>query len=418
MQKPDVLVVGAGAAGLMAAGTAASRGLTVWLAEKNAAPGKKLGITGKGRCNLTNDCIIPLFLENVPTNPRFLYGALNRFSPADTKAFFEGLGVPLKTERGRRVFPQSDKASDIVDALTNWVTQTGVYTIRGSAERLLTRAGHAAGVQMSDGRRIEAKQVILCCGGASYSSTGSNGSGYRIAAEAGHTILPLKPSLVPLTCAGEECRDMMGLSLRNVSCTFYDNVRKKEVHREFGEMLFTHFGVSGPIILSASAHLREMSVGRYRMDIDLKPALSLEKLDARLLRDISAHPARAFSNALTDLLPHKLIPVVVQRSGIPAFTKCGEITREQRHDLIHLLKAFSFTITGSRPLEEAIVTSGGVSTKEVDPRTMQSKKIPGLYFAGEILDVDGYTGGYNLQIAFSTGRVAGENVQGTYAPES
>ncbi|MDD3260978.1 MAG: NAD(P)/FAD-dependent oxidoreductase [Oscillospiraceae bacterium] len=411
MQNPDVIVVGAGAAGLMAAGTAAHRGLQVWLVEKNTQPGKKLAITGKGRCNLTNNCTVQEFLENVPTNPRFLYGALSRFAPADTMAFFEGLGVPLKTERGRRVFPQSDKAADIVKALSGWALGSGVSMVRGSVSRVLTRAGRAAGVQLSDGRRIEAKQVVLCCGGSSYPATGSNGSGCWLAAQAGHSVTPLRPSLVPLNCAGEECRKMMGLSLRNVSCTFYDCTAKKEVYQDFGEMLFTHFGISGPIILSASTRLRNMAVGRYRLDIDLKPALSPEKLDARLLRDISQHPARAFSNALVSLLPHKLIPVAVKRSEISPLTRCCDITREERLALGALLKKFSFTITGFRPIEEAIVTSGGVAVREVDPKTMQSKKVPGLFIAGEMLDVDAYTGGYNLQIAFATGRAAGDNVQ-------
>lgn len=411
MQKPDVIVVGAGAAGLLAAGTAAHRGLSVWLIEKNAQAGKKLEITGKGRCNVTNACSVQTFLENVPTNPRFLYGALSRFSPEDTMAFFESLGVPLKTERGRRVFPQSDKADDIVQALTGWVQNGGVSVLRGSAAKLLLRAGKAAGVRLSDGREVEAGQVILCCGGASYPATGSTGAGYKLAAEVGHTVTPLYPSLVPLTCEGDTCRELMGLSLRNVACRFYDCEKKKYVHEEFGEMLFTHFGVSGPIILSASAHLRGMKQGRYRMEIDLKPALSPEKLDARLVRDWSERASRSFSNSLTALLPHKLIPVAVRRSGIVPQTKCSEITRVQRRAFGELLKNFSFSITGFRPLEEAIVTSGGVSVKEVDPKTMQSKKVSGLYFAGELLDVDAYTGGYNLQIAFSTGRLAGESVQ-------
>lgn len=411
MQTPDVVVVGAGAAGLMAAGAAAHRGLSVWLVEKNAQTGKKLAITGKGRCNLTNDCSVQEFLENVPTNPRFLYGALSRFSPEDAKSFFESLGVPLKTERGRRVFPQSNKAEDIVKALTDWGRNGGASLIRGSVNRLLTRAGKVSGIRLSDGREIEAGQVILCCGGASYPLTGSTGAGYKIVAEVGHTIKPLCPSLVPLNCAGEECRKMMGLSLRNISCGVYDCVKKKVIHEEFGEMIFTHFGVSGPIILSASTHMREMAACRYRIDIDLKPALNPKKLDARLVRDLSEHPSRAFSNSLTALLPHKLIPVAVQRSGIPPQTKCGDITRMQRQAFGELLKKFSFTVTGFRPIEEAIITSGGVAVNEVDPKTMQSKKVPGLYLAGEMLDVDAYTGGYNLQIAFATGKLAGENVQ-------
>ncbi|HCM24387.1 MAG TPA: aminoacetone oxidase family FAD-binding enzyme [Ruminococcaceae bacterium] len=408
---PDVIVVGAGAAGLMAAGTAAYRGLDVWLVEKNSKPGKKLQITGKGRCNLTNDCTVQEFLENVPTNPQFLYGALTRFSPADTKTFFEGLGVPLKTERGRRVFPQSDQAEDVVKALTGWVESGGVSIVRGSVCRLLTRAGKAAGVQLTDGRRIEAHQVILCCGGASYPATGSTGAGFQIAQQAGHTIRPLCPSLVPLNCAGEDCGLMAGLTLRNVACKFYDCVKKKVIHEEFGEMSFRPFGVGGPIILSGSAHLRNMSVGRYRIDVDLKPALSPEKLDARLVRDLQERSNQTIVHSLPALLPRQMIHAAVYRSGIPPQTRCGEITREQRRVFGKLLKQFSFTVTGFRPLKEAIVTSGGVAVNEISPQTMQSKIISGLYIAGEMLDVDAYTGGYNLQIAFSTGRLAGENVQ-------
>lgn len=407
---PDAVVVGAGAAGLMAAGVAAQRGLNVWLIEKNAQPGKKLQITGKGRCNLTNDCTLQEFLENVPTNPRFLYGALTRFLPEDTKAFFEGLGVPLKTERGRRVFPQSDKAADVVQALTHWTAQNGVTMIRGSVERILTRAGRAAGVQMTDGRRVDCENVILCCGGVSYPETGSTGVGFRIAEQAGHTIHPLCPSLVPLTCSGEDCCAMKGLTLRNVGLRVYDCVKKKVIHEEFGEMSFKHYGVAGPIILSASAHMRGMAADRYRLDVDLKPALSAEKLDARMQRDIRANPGEDFSHALTLLLPHQMIATTVRRSEIPPQLKCSEVTREQRRSLGALLKQFSFVVTGFRPIEEAIVTSGGVAVNEIDPRTMQSKKVPGLYFAGEMLDVDAYTGGYNLQIAFSTGHLAGESV--------
>lgn len=410
MQKPDLVVVGAGAAGLMAAGTAARRGLTVWLVEKNAKPGRKLAITGKGRCNLTNNCTVQEFLTHVPTNPRFLYSALSRFTPQDCMALFEDLGVPLKTERGRRVFPVSDSAQDVVQALTQYALDAGVLLLRGSARQLLLRAGRATGVQLSDGRRVEGGALLLCCGGASYPATGSNGAGYRLAQQAGHSVTPLRPSLVPLVCEGTDCRDLMGLSLRNVSLCLWDCQKKARVHEELGELLFTHFGLSGPIALSASAHLRDMAPGRYRAEIDLKPGLTLDKLDARLQRDFGERPNRAFANSLGALLPHKLIPVVVRRAGIPPQTPCNALTRAQRHAFGALLKQLPFEVQGFRPLEEAIVTAGGVDVREVDPRSMQSKRLPGLYFAGEILDVDGYTGGYNLQIAFATGRAAGESV--------
>lgn len=413
MRRIDVLVVGAGAAGLMAAGTAAQRGLTVWMVDKNAKPGRKLRITGKGRCNLTNRCTVAEFLEHVPTNPRFLYGALNRFTPADCMAFFEGLGVPLKTERGRRVFPVSDRADDVADALARFALDAGVTLLRGSVARLLTRAGHIDGCLLSDGRRIEATQVILACGGASYPATGSNGAGFRLAAGVGHTIHPLRPSLVPLSCVGEDataCAGMMGLTLRNIGFSVYDTQRRRVLCEDFGELSFCQDGLTGPVVLSASARLKDAKPGRYRGDIDLKPALSPEKLDARLLRDWSAQPRRPFGEALGALLPRNLIPETLRRAGIPAQTPSSDITRPQRRALGALLKQFSFSIAGLHPIEEAIVTAGGVSVQEVDPKTMQSNRVPGLYLAGEMLDVDAYTGGYNLQIAFATGRLAGESV--------
>lgn len=412
MQRIDLLVVGGGAAGLMAAGTAARQGLAVWLVDKNAQLGRKLRITGKGRCNLTNNCTVQAFLEHVPTNPRFLYSALNRFSPADCMAFFEQLGVPLKTERGRRVFPVSDKAGDVADALAKFALDAGVTVLRGSVARLSVRAGHMDGCVLSDGRRIEAARVLLACGGASYPATGSNGAGFRLAAQAGHTVVPLRPSLVPLACGGADsadCAAMAGLTLRNVGFSVHDSRRGRTVYEDFGELAFVQDGLGGPVPLSASTHLREMEPGRYRADIDLKPALPPDKLDARLLRDWHARPQRAFADSLGALLPRNLIPVAVRRSGIPPETPSSDVTRPQRRRLVELLKRFSFTVAGFHPIEEAIVTAGGVSVREVDPRTMESKKVPGLYLAGEILDVDGYTGGYNLHIAFATGRLAGES---------
>lgn len=402
----DIVVVGGGAAGLMAAGYAAELGARVCLVEKMERPGKKLSITGKGRCNVTNNCSRDVCIESVPGNGRFLYGAFSAFSCQDTMAFFEGRGLPLKTERGARVFPVSDKARDVVDTLIRYVEGNGAVFHRGRAVSLFVEDGLLRGVCLENGEKLLAQRVILACGGASYPGTGSNGDGYRLAQEAGHRIVPLKPSLVPLVAAGTDCRDMMGLSLRNIGISVWDTDKKKEVYKDFGELLFTHFGLSGPVILSASSHMRNMSPGRYRVDIDLKPALRPEQLDARLQRDFSQNLNRDFLNSLSALLPRKLIPVAVKRSGIPGGKKCNSITREERLRFGRLLKAFSFEITGFRPIEEAIVTSGGVDVRQVSPHTMESKLLPGLYFAGEMLDVDAYTGGFNLQIAFSTGRAA------------
>lgn len=398
--------MGGGAAGLMAAGYAAELGARVCLVEKMERPGKKLSITGKGRCNVTNNCSRDVCIESVPGNGRFLYGAFSAFSCQDTMAFFEGRGLPLKTERGARVFPVSDKARDVVDTLIRYVEGNGAVFHRGRAVSLFVEDGVLRGVCLENGEKLLAQRVILACGGASYPGTGSNGDGYRLAQEAGHRIVPLKPSLVPLVAAGTDCRDMMGLSLRNIGISVWDTDKKKEVYKDFGELLFTHFGLSGPVILSASSHMRNMSPGRYRVDIDLKPALRPEQLDARLQRDFSQNLNRDFLNSLSALLPRKLIPVAVKRSGIPGGKKCNSITREERLRFGRLLKAFSFEITGFRPIEEAIVTSGGVDVRQVSPHTMESKLLPGLYFAGEMLDVDAYTGGFNLQIAFSTGRAA------------
>ncbi len=409
--KYDVIVVGAGAAGMMAAGTAAGRGLKVCLVEKNSICGKKIRITGKGRCNLTNNCDVRTFISSVPTNGRFLYGAASRFSPRDTMDFFERLGLPLKTERGNRVFPQSDRAADVAEKLVGYVQSSGVEVKNGNVCGLLTKDGSVYGVKLSGGGEIHAKSVILCCGGASYPVTGSDGSGYRLAAEAGHTVEKIRPSLVPLVEDGNDCRGMMGLSLKNISIKAADNKTGRTVYTDFGELLFTHFGLSGPVILSASSHMVNMSPGRYSVFIDLKPALNEEKLDARLLRDFEKYKNRDFINSLQDLLPHKIIPVAVKRSGISAGTKCNSVPRGVRRDFVKLLKSFEIKIKSFRPVEEAIVTSGGVSVREIDPKTMESKLVNGLYFAGEMIDADGYTGGFNLQIAFCTGRLAGNSVK-------
>ena len=410
MKQFDVIVVGGGAAGLMAAGAAASRGLSVGLFDKNQQLGRKVRITGKGRCNVTNNCSVEEVVASCPRGGKFLYGALSAFSPQDTMAFFEGLGVPLKTERGRRVFPVSDNAHQIADALARWAGEAQV--IRQAVTEVLTEDGRAVGVKTAQGA-YHAQGVILCCGGASYPGTGSNGDGYKLASQLGHTIVKPTPSLVPLVERGDWCSRLMGLSLRNCGVKVTQQGKKKPVYEDFGELLFTHFGLSGPTILSASAHLHPMEPGKYTVHIDLKPALSPQQLDQRLLRDLEGHKNKFFANSLEELLPQKLIPVVVERSGIPGETRCNSVTKEQRRALLELLKDFSLEVEGFRPIAEAIVTSGGVSLKEIDPRTMESKRVPGLYFAGELMDADAYTGGYNLQIAFATGRLAGNSVCAT-----
>ncbi|MBS6882752.1 MAG: NAD(P)/FAD-dependent oxidoreductase [Clostridiaceae bacterium] len=399
----NILVIGGGAAGLMAAGTAAENGARVTLLETNEKVGRKLFITGKGRCNVCNNCDIQTVLQNVPVNPRFLYSALGGFSPEDAMAFFTSHGVPLKTERGNRVFPVSDKAADIIDALFTWIKRVGVIIKHTAAERLVIEGVRLAGVQ-AGGALYPADRVIVATGGVSYPQTGSTGDGYRFAKQAGHTVVPPNPSLVPLVTPGG-CEELMGLSLRNVQVTVFEN--SKRIWSEFGEMLFTHFGLSGPLILSASAHMRHFGSKGYHIEIDLKPALDEKTLDKRLLSDFGAHKNSDFINALGGLLPRKLIPAVVRLSQIDPHAKVNGITRQQRAALLHTLKHFLVVVSGKRPVAEAIVTSGGVSVREVDPKTMESKKLPGLYFAGEVLDVDAYTGGFNLQIAWSTGRLAG-----------
>lgn len=407
---PKVLVIGGGAAGLTAAITAAKNGCDTVLLERNEKVGRKIMITGKGRCNVTNDCSeLNALIAAVPVNGRFLYSAFSRFMPQDTMTFFENERVPLKTERGNRVFPESDRASDIVDALFFAAKRAGVDIVCGRAEELIIEDGAVKGAVLQSGERIYAERVIVATGGKSYPQTGSTGDGYRLAAAAGHTVIDPKPSLVPLEAHEGFCSRLQGLSLRNVSISVEDTKTKKQIYSDFGEMIFTHFGVSGPMILSASSHMRQMERGRYKIIIDLKPALSEQQLDARVLRDFSENNNRNFINAMNFLLPKKLVPVIVSLSGIPMDTKVNSVTREQRARLVNLLKHFTVTVTDFRPIEEAIITSGGVKTSEIDPKTMQSKLTEGLYFAGEVIDVDAYTGGFNLQIAFSTGHLAGES---------
>lgn len=405
-----VIIVGAGAAGLMAAVSAKENGADVLLIERNERPGRKIMITGKGRCNVTNNCtLVNDLIANVPTNGRFLYSAFTRFMPIDTMEFFENEGVELKVERGNRVFPVSDKASDIVDALNNACERLGVERIRGRARSLLTENGSAVGVEFESGEKIAGGKVIVCTGGKSYAATGSTGDGYALASAVGHTVVEPKPSLVPLVAHEGWCSDAQGLSLRNVEITVYDAENYKEVYREFGEMLFTHFGVSGPLILSASTHMRDLGKKQYEIYIDLKPALTFEQLDKRVQSDFLEFANKNFINSLGKLLPQKLIPVIAKLSGIKPTTKTNQITKEMRHKLVNLLKGLKVTAIDFRPIDEAIVTSGGVKVSEIDPKTMQSKLVNGLYFAGEVIDVDAYTGGFNLQIAFSTGHLAGES---------
>ena len=402
----QVLIIGAGAAGLMAAGAALEQGHTVTLLEHMDQPGKKLLVTGKGRCNVTNDCDEREFLQNVRTNARFLYSSLYAFPPADTMALFEQqLGVPLKTERGRRVFPVSDRAADILAALRRYAGDAVLLHERATA--LILEDGACVGVKTNHGEH-RADAVLVATGGVSYPVTGSTGDGYKLARQAGHTIVDPVPSLVSLVEAGSTCKKMMGLSLRNVSLTLYQD--KKAVFSEQGEMIFTHFGISGPLTLSASAHLGDMKKHRYTAAIDLKPALSPEQLYARITRDFAALSNKDAANALVKLLPAKMQPVMVQRWGIDPETKANQITREEKQKLVELIKHFEVPIRGRGDLEHAVITSGGVDVKQVDPKTMASKLCPGLYFAGEVLDLDAYTGGYNLQIAWSTAQAFARNL--------
>lgn len=407
----DLIVIGGGAAGLMAAGTAAQRGLSVTLIERNDKLARKVAITGKGRCNITNNCpLLNELISNVPVNGRFLYGAFSRFGTDDTIDFFENLGVPLKIERGNRVFPVSDRALDIVDALNKFITVNGVKRKQGRVTELIIEDGAVKGCVTDDGRKFFADNVLIATGGLSYPGTGSTGDGYELAKQAGHTITELKPSLVPLECHEGWCTDAQGLSLRNVEISVEDTKTYKEVYKDFGEMLFTHFGVSGPMILSASSHMRNMERGRYVIHIDFKPALTYEQLDKRIQRDLLECSNKNLYNTLALMLPRKMIPIVVKLSGLNGNIKSNQVTKDMRSALVDLLKDIRLTVTDFRPIDEAIITSGGVSISEIDPKTMKSKITDGLYFAGEIIDVDAYTGGFNLQIAFSTGRMAGNSI--------
>jgi len=404
-----VVVIGAGPAGLMAAGRAAERGLDVILAEKNDRVGKKILISGKGRCNITNSTDIEGLIENVPGNGNFLYSAFYTFSNQDLIDFLEGYGLKTKVERGGRVFPESDKSSDVVDVLLKFIKKTGVRLMLNTAVKdIITEDNCVRGVVTEDGKAMECDSVIIATGGASYPGTGSTGDGYRMAEKLGHTIVDLKPSLVPLLAKQEWVKELQGLSLKNVEITVKSKSGRK-LYTDFGEMLFTHFGVSGPVILSASRHLLDYDYKDVKLIIDLKPALTEEKLDARLQRDFEKYSRKQFKNSLDELLPQKLIPVIVDLSGIPSDKFVNQITRDERRSLVRLLKNLEIEIVGSRPLKEAIVTAGGVSTDEINPSTMESKLIKGLFFAGEVIDVDAYTGGFNMTIAFSTGHLAGMN---------
>ncbi len=407
-----ILVIGGGAAGLTAAGFAAKRGLDVTVLERNSRPARKLMITGKGRCNVTNACtLINELMDAVPVNNRFLYGAFSRFMPADTMDLFEEMGVALKIERGSRVFPESDKAVDIVDALVKFAKTGGAKIITDTrVSSLVAENGKITGVVTENGTVIAADAVVIATGGKSYPLTGSTGDGYALAESVGHTVTPPKGSLVPLETEDEWCRDCTGLSLKNVSLSVYDKEKFREVYSDFGEMLFTHFGVSGPMILSASSHMRDITPGRYMCTLDLKPALSEEKLDERLIRDFAAAPTKGLPTVLRGLLPKSLVPVITEMSGIDPSKHVNGITRDERREIVYLLKNLTFTVKKARPIEEAIITSGGIKVNEIDPKTMQSKKCEGLFFAGEVIDVDAYTGGFNLQIAFSTGAAAGKSV--------
>lgn len=402
MKSYDGIIIGGGPAGMFAAITAAKQGQKVLLLERNDRLGKKLLITGKGRCNVTNNCTVDEVLKNVPRNGRFLYSAMNAYPPERIMDFFATAGCPLKTERGNRVFPVSDRSQSILEALQKQMRLAGVDVQTGRVRGILTENGVASGVR-TENATYGCRWVILATGGLSYPTTGSTGDGYAMAQTLGHTIIPAQGSLVPLETQEEDAAQMQGLALRNVDVKLVD-VKGKKLFTDFGELLFTHFGVSGPTVLSASAHLRGENC---RLIIDLKPALEEGKLDDRILRDLEMYKNRSMENALTDLLPRSMIPVVLRRLNIDPTMQANSLTRQQRHSLVVLLKAFSLTITAKRPVAEAIITSGGVKVSEIDPKTMESKIVSGLYFAGEIIDCDAYTGGFNLQIAWATAYAAG-----------
>lgn len=410
MKWPDIVVVGGGAAGMMAAICAARQGAAVTLIERNQKVGRKLYITGKGRCNVTNHCSPEEVRAATPRNEKFLYSALEHTPPAWVEEFFEALGVPLKVERGNRVFPASDKSADIIDALFFELKRLKISVVNDRVSDICLRDGGVCAVEMGEGKALTGfpcKAVILATGGLSYPATGSTGDGHRLAEELGHTVIDIKPSLVPLESPDPFCAQMQGLALKNVTLTV-KNSKKKTVFQEQGELLFTHFGLSGPLVLSASAHMRDFHRDQYTCAIDLKPALDEATLDARLVRELSAGANKDMDNLLGALAPRLLVPVLLERAAIPGDRKAHDLTRQERRRLLELFKCFPVAVSGPRPIDEAIITSGGVKVSEVDPKTMMSKKVPGLFFAGELLDVDAYTGGFNLQIAWATGRAAGE----------
>lgn len=412
-----VVVIGGGPAGMLAAISAAKSGNSVTLLEKNNILGKKILITGKGRCNITSSLDISDFINNIPGNGRFLYSAFENFTNEDIIDLLKSEGVKVKEERGSRIFPVSDKAEDVRAALERVVKKSGVQVkLNSKVDKIEVEENKVKRV-VCDNEKYDADKVILATGGRSYPLTGSNGEGYEIAEKVGHTIKPVRGSLVPLLADKEVCSRMQGLSLRNVGITMLDLEKDKKIYSDFGEMLFTHFGVSGPTILSASAHLlrykdvdKKIADKKVVLKIDLKPALSMEQLDARILRDFTEVKNKQFKNSLDKLLPKKMIDVVIDKSKINPDKYVNEITREERLNLVKLLKNFEVRIDGFRPVDEAIVTAGGINVKEINPKTMESKIISGLYFAGEIIDVDAYTGGFNLQIAYSTGFTAGQNL--------
>ena len=404
-----IIIIGGGAAGLIASATAAKRGEDVTVIEKNSRPARKVMITGKGRCNVTNACFdLDDLINSVVTNKRFMYSAFSSFMPYDTIALIEEMGVPTKIERGNRVFPESDKAVDIVDALVKNAKQSGVKFVEGTVTSFNTENNVIKSVNLADGTVVDGDAFAICTGGLSYQSTGSTGDGYRLAESVGHSITDIVPALISLVASNGFVPKLQGLSLRNISIKLFDG--EKEIYSDFGEMLFTHYGVSGPVILSASSHMTHPKEHNYKIVIDLKPALDEQTLDKRIQRDFAENTNKDFINSLSKLLPNKLIPVIVKLSGIEPSEKVNQITKAQRQNLVHLLKNFTVNISDFRPINEAIITSGGVDVKEINPKTMGSKIIDNLFFAGEVIDVDAYTGGFNLQVAFSTGYLCGMNI--------
>ena len=404
-----IIIIGGGAAGLIASATAAKRGEDVTVIEKNSRPARKVMITGKGRCNVTNACFdLDDLINSVVTNKRFMYSAFSSFMPYDSIALIEEMGVPTKIERGNRVFPESDKAVDIVDALVKNAKQSGVKFVEGTVTSFNTENNVIKSVNLADGTVVDGDAFAICTGGLSYQSTGSTGDGYRLAESVGHSITDIEPALISLVASNGFVPKLQGLSLRNISIKLLDG--EKEIYSDFGEMLFTHYGVSGPVILSASSHMTHPKEHNYKIVIDLKPALDEQTLDKRIQRDFAENTNKDFINSLSKLLPNKLIPVIVKLSGIEPSEKVNQITKAQRQNLVHLLKNFTVNISDFRPINEAIITSGGVDVKEINPKTMGSKIIDNLFFAGEVIDVDAYTGGFNLQVAFSTGYLCGMNI--------